>query len=235
MKRLKSIARVPFRLFGYDIQRLPVPDYTWLQELGIRTIFDIGANVGQYATYLRRVFPEARVYSFEPVSTAFLELTENMKTDQRFMAFNFALGDKAGEEWINRNEHTPASSFLPLGQLHRRHFVYAMNTHTERVRVERLDTVARTISIEDPVMLKIDVQGFEAKVISGGEEIIRRSRIVVVETSFESLYEGQPLFDDIYEMMKHLGFIYRGSEHQVRSDTDRRVLQENSVFLRLSA
>ena len=43
---------------------------------------------------------------------------------------------------------------------------------------------------------------------------------------------GTPLFDDIYEKLKELGFLYYGNSHQVHIDTDCRRLQENSIFIK---
>jgi FkbM family methyltransferase len=230
---IKRLIRAPFRLIGYDIVRCCKPDYVWLQELGIRTLIDIGANVGQYATYAREIFPEAQIYSFEPLKDCFEQLKKKMNGDFKFQAFNFALGDEHGEAQINHNEHSAASSLLKMVDLHHKHYIYAINTKSETIRIERLDDVTRSMKIKTPLMIKIDVQGFEDKVISGGVETIRKAKILIVETSFEVLYEGQSLFGDIYEKLKKLGFIYYSNDHQVRSDKDRRVLQENSVFIKL--
>ena len=229
---IKSFIRAPFIVIGYDIVRRRKRDYIWLQELEIRTLLDIGANVGQYASEMRKIFPKAQIYSFEPLKDCFKQLNENMKNDARFQALNCALSDEPGETQINRNEHSPASSLLKLGDLHRKHYTYAVATRSETIRVECLDKMAGQLKIETPLMIKMDVQGFEDKVIAGGVKTIRKAKILIVETSFEELYEGQPLFDDIYEKLKELGFIYYSNNHQVLSDTDRRVLQENSVFIK---
>ena len=232
METIKNIIRAPLRAIGYDIVRTSKPNYTWLQELGICTLLDVGANVGQYAMETRAIFPHAQIYSFEPLKNCFQQLNTNMKGDMRFKAFNCALGEKSGEMQIHCNEHTPASSLLELTGVHRKHYPYAVATKPETIRSERLDDVAKHLNLEMPLMIKIDVQGFEDKVIAGGSETIRKAKILIIETTFKKLYEGQPLFDTIYEMLRELGFNYFGSDHQVRSSVDQRVLQENSVFIR---
>jgi FkbM family methyltransferase len=229
---IKDIIRKPLRMLGYDIVRMSRPDYAWLQEFGICTVIDIGANIGQYASYIRQIFPDVQIYSFEPLKDCFEQLEKNMNNDPRFKAFNCAIGDKSGQAQMHRNEHTPASSLLNLGEVHCRHYAYAKATKPETVHVERLDDIAARIEIKKPLMIKIDVQGFEDNVIAGGTETIRESKILIVETSFDELYQGQCLFDDIYERLKKLGFLYHSNNHQVRSAADRSVLQENSVFIR---
>ncbi len=39
--------------------------------------FDVGANIGNYALELRRHFPNAEIYSFEPVKSTFAVLAKN--------------------------------------------------------------------------------------------------------------------------------------------------------------
>ena len=134
---------------------------------------------------------------------------------------------------MHRNEHGPASSLLGMKELHLQHFDYARKTEAEVVEIKCLDDFGQNLHIVDPLMIKIDVQGYEDKVIEGGKNIISRAKLVIIESSFEELYEGQPLFDDIYLQMRELGFRYNGDNHQVKSQQDRRVLQENSVYLKI--
>ncbi len=228
----KTLLRLPFRALGYDIVRRQKPNYTWLQELNVNTLIDIGANIGQYASEARTILPSAQIYSFEPLKSCFNQLNKTMNGDTCFKAFNCALGNELSEMQINHNEHSPASSFLKLGDLHRKHFTCAIGTKSETVSIERLDSIAESLDLKPPLMIKIDVQGFEDKVIAGGAETIRKAKVLIVETTFEELYEGQPLFDDIYEQLKELDFIYYSNNHQVLSDENCRVLQENSVFIK---
>jgi len=55
---------------------------------------------------------------------------------------------------------------------------------------------------------------------------------LIVETSFTKLYEGQPLFDDIYKTLKESGFDYGGNWDQLTDSCDGRILQADAIFLR---
>ena len=81
------------------------------------------------------------------------------------------------------------------------------------------------------MLVKIDVQGFEDRVLRGGERTIREAKAIIIETSFVPLYEGQPLFSDIRRQLTGWGFVYAGSVGQIRSRTTGEVLQEDSLFL----
>src|SRR5258705_4321349 len=91
----------------------------WLRAIGINTILDIGANTGQFAQRIRRVLPDAMIYSFEPLPDCFEQLKGNLASCVNFRAFNFALGDRTGELMFQRNEYSPSSSFLRMADLHR--------------------------------------------------------------------------------------------------------------------
>jgi hypothetical protein len=100
------------------------------------------------------------------------------------------------------------------------------------VDVETLDAVVATLALKDEVLLKLDVQGYECHVIRGAEATLRRTRAVIVETSFQPIYEQQPLFGAVYEALTALGFHYGGSFDQQKSPTNGAPLQEDSIFLR---
>ncbi len=56
--------------------------------------------------------------------------------------------------------------------------------------------------------------------------------MVVIETSFEKLYEGEPLFDGIYQALTNGGYRFHGQIGQLHSPVDGRPLQGDAVFLR---
>ena len=216
---------------GISIDAFLKLNQPWLTEAGINTIFDIGANVGQFAKLIHEVLPKAMIYSFEPLEDCYEELKKRMQKVDNFEAFNVALSNTNGEMEFHRNEHTPSSSILPMADLHRENYPFTAKEYLTKVRSARLDDIARDLKIEDNLLIKIDVQGFEDKVIAGGRNIIRRATILILETSFQPLYIGQPLFEDIYDSLKQ-GFRYMGALNQNRSPIDGSMLDEDSIFVK---
>jgi hypothetical protein len=50
--------------------------------------------------------------------------------------------------------------------------------------------------------------------------------------SFKKLYEGQPLFDRIYDTLTRIGFAYHGNFHgQLLNPVDGSVLQADGIFI----
>ena len=209
--------------------------WNWLTRRGIRTILDIGANVGQFAAEIHQVLPNAMIYSFEPLRDCYEQLVANMKGAGNFRAFHFALGDENWEAQMHRSEFSPSSSLLSMAELHKKAFPFTRMETRDTVPVKRLDDVAGDLTLSDHLLVKIDVQGYEDRVIAGGRNTISRADILIVETSFQSLYEGQALFANIFDALREIGFRYHGSLDQIRDPRDGRILQADSIFLREDA
>ena len=208
----------------------PEPGHDWLGSLPIRTVFDIGANAGQFAAEIRSLLPEAFIYSFEPLRDAHASLVSRMGGDERFRAFNFALGAEDSRALIHRSKFSPSSSLLPMLELHTAAWPHTGEDATEEIEVRRLDSLG--IEPESELLVKIDVQGFEDAVIAGGRETLARAAYVITEVSFARLYEGQPLYEDIYRLLTAMGFEYRGSLSQLLDPRDGRPLQADAFFAR---
>jgi hypothetical protein len=119
-----------------------------------------------------------------------------------------------------------------MAELHKSAFPFSADNTAVKVRVERLDDFASQLTLIEPMLVKIDVQGYEGHVLRGGQETIRQASVVIVETSFEQLYEGQPLFPDVNRMLTEWGFTYLGGLDQFGDPQDNRPLQQDSVFVR---
>lgn len=207
-------------------------EYPWLKEFKFKTILDIGANEGQFADKMHALFPEASIYSFEPIPEAFSLLDKNFKDVQQVEGINLALGDSTGEITFNKNESSASSSFLEMADTHKNSFDFALQTNPIKVKVDTLNNVMTGKKINFPMLIKIDVQGFEEKVIKGGMDIIKKADMVFCEVSFVELYKGQLLFGGIYEIFKNLGFSYAGSIEQLRSPETNAILQADAIFIK---
>lgn len=229
----KACVNSILRRFGLEIRRTRrYRAYGWLRGWGICTVLDIGANVGQFASLIHGILPEARLYSFEPLDDCYQQLAKRMGHVKTFVGFKLALGDKNGREQIYRNDYTPSSSLLPVDDLLTKSFPFASSVTPQEIEIRRLDDLACECALVEPILMKIDVQGLEDKVILGAERVLGRTSVVIVETSFKRLYKGQALFDQIYRLLSDRGFIYMGSEHDIRNPKDGTLLQSDAVFLR---
>lgn len=213
--------------------RIKSGEFNWLRQRNIKTVLDIGANTGQFATMIHAILPETTIYSFEPLDQCFEVLKLKTERIPMIQCFHCALGGENTEAVIHANEFTPSSSLLQMTGLHKKSFPYTINAIDEKVQVRTLDSVSPELDLCRTVLAKIDVQGFELNVLQGGEKTLSDIDIIIVETSFERLYENQPLFDDLYQYLQNRGFRYRGNFDQVVSVTNGEPLQADAIFSRV--
>lgn len=207
-------------------------DQPWVRALNVATIIDIGANVGDFAFTAHPLFPRAQFYSYEPLPDCYEQMLRNLQHLPRHQAFNYALGDQSGELTMQRSSQSPSSSFLTMADAHKAAFPSSTGNVPVTVKIERLDDIAPQLDIKHPLLIKMDVQGYEDQVLRGGEHTVRLAALLIIETSFRTLYEGQPLFADIYRMLTDWGFRYAGALDQLRDDNDGSIIQEDSLFAR---
>jgi FkbM family methyltransferase len=242
---MRKLIRKFLQKFKYDIVKLQPEyisgkldkasleiEYKWLKDQGIKSIIDIGANEGQFSEKIRLLFPHATIYAFEPLPDVCKKLVQNFKNDNHFSAFNVGIGETKATLTINCNESTASSSFLSMTDLHKENFTHAVKAKAMEVPIETLDNILNDKIINRPLLIKMDVQGFEDKVIAGGKNILSLADIIITELSFEKLYKEQPLFDDIYKALSDLGFNYCGSIDQLRSPESNKILQADGVFMK---
>lgn len=221
---------------GFDIRRYrPEPDQlSWLKEIAIQTIIDVGANIGQFAKEIRSALPDAFIYSFEPLKDCYDDLLIIMKNDRKFKAFNMALGDSSEEVVMHHNDYSASSSILDMAQSHKDLYPYTKHIHDEKIIVCRLDDIHELDknNLKKEILVKIDTQGYEDRVLRGGIEFLKNTKVIIIETSFITLYEGQLLFADIYKMLTSLGFVYKGSIRRKFNLKNGGNLYEDSIFVK---
>lgn len=218
---------------GFDLHRYrPKVDRGRLwRDLDIKTVLDIGANIGQFASSIRQVLPEAQIYSFEPLKSCFEALVASRAQDHKFKAFNYALGDKEEQVEMHKSAYSPSSSILDMSQTHKDLFPHTKEHSNEKIQIKRLDEVMKDLNLEREILIKVDVQGFENKVLVGGQQTFAKAEAIIMEVSFVKLYEGQPNFDQLYTDLKKLGFEYRGSLEQKNDKHSGVVISEDSLFI----
>ncbi|QEF99488.1 2-O-methyltransferase NoeI [Stieleria maiorica] len=195
-----------------------------------QTILDIGANEGQSAALFRQLFPGVAIYSFEPLADCHQQVAHFLESHGPGTAFHCALGESNRQTTIHRNEFTPSSSLLPMNTLHKTEFPKTTRSRPEQVDVKRLDDIAETQQWADPLVIKVDVQGFEEPVIRGGLDTFTRARAVVIELTSYPLYESQSTFERVQQQLQSIGFVFRGVIDQMRSPQDGRILQFDALF-----
>lgn len=192
-------------------------------------VYDIGASVGVLVSCMAKVANVREVHAFEPVASSFVQLVKNTGRFPHVKCHNVAIGDESATTTINVHQFAPSSSLLEMSARHEEEFPGTKGHQTQDVSLVRLDDIVRRSHLPLPDVLVIDVQGYEDRVLRGGVTTISAAKYCIVETSFEPLYYGSPVFDDIYGLMRNMSFRLVGIAGSL-SGRSRRQVQCDAVF-----
>lgn len=142
------------------------------------TMLDIGAHVGQYSLIAAsRVGPAGRVHSFEPNAISNRRLSANVSLNafKNVTVHQFAVSDEAGEAtlYVPRHDNLGEASLQPC----------QTGMREEKVRCITIDEWAETVDLGSPAridIIKIDVQGLEAKVLQGARRTLARFKPTIL-------------------------------------------------------
>ncbi|MFC1641310.1 FkbM family methyltransferase [Myxococcota bacterium] len=186
---------------------------------------DIGANIGSY-TVLASGVRRARAVAFEPSPLAFQALLDNVNLNRigpRVEARNQALGAHSGSVRFTTGLDTV------------NHVATEQDTGIETMEVE-LTTLDAVVGGRAPLLIKIDVEGFEHEVIAGASKTLRNPGVlaVIMETNGSGLHYGVP-GDQIHSGMTDHGFeacTYAPFERRLVPLGAKQATTGNTVYIR---
>lgn len=228
-----------FNLAGLEVHRLvkdPRRTLLGLKSLPIRSVIDVGANNGQFARYIHGIFPDAQLLCFEPLPEAFKQLSAWASTlpVNQARVFQRALGEEEGTvRMYHHTGHDASSSLLATTPLAASLYPQLQAQALAEVRQTILDKVLAGMDMPliDDILIKLDVQGYEDRVIRGGRHSFSRARACIAEINLDGLYQHQAGFVEIQHLLTELGYRYAGNLEQ-SYDEDGHVIYIDAVFVR---
>jgi FkbM family methyltransferase len=209
------------------------PLWNWLRRTAkVRTLIDIGANIGDYAEFMARFLSVQKTYAFEPLPSCLASLQAKRATIPDLKIFNVALADRPGKKVLYHNGYDPASSLLRVTDLSKHLFPQTAVETPVPVEVTTLDRALAGEELPGEIMVKMDVQGLEDKVIRGGRKTFARAKYVLVEMSFQPMYQAQPLFEEVHTLLVRRGLRFAGIKNQIHSHTSEQPLFAHCIYVR---
>lgn len=160
------------------------------------TFVDIGANIGVYSVLASGV-AGAKSLAFEPIPSTFFRLKRNINYNNlqdKTELYNLGVGDKE-ETLVFSNSLDAINHVITDGNY---------SGSVTNIPVNSLDNL---MADQTPNLMKIDVEGFEANVINGATETLKRPelKVIIMETNgLSDQYEfGQ---NYIHNKLLSLGF-----------------------------
>ena len=223
-----------FDLTGFSPKFHPAARKLHLMQMpGLEAFLDIGANQGQFGSWLRANGWTGQIHSFEPGSRAFSALKLKADQDPNWEAHRVAIGSKAGELELHVSKDSFSSSMKAPTETNIGTCPSVETDFSELVPVKTLDEVVeKTLPNAKGFAVKIDVQGHESEVLQGAEMALRRCRLLIVELSLRELYRGQKLLHELLPEIFRRGFYLSVMEpcHEDFSSMD--ILQVDAWFLK---
>ena len=187
-----------------------------LEDLKINSLIDVGANVGQFGLDVRRHGFEGLIVSYEPVKETFELLTRTIKQHQPWNSFQLGLGAEESERSINVSGNDGlSSSLLEIGSLHLKNFPDSATISQQIISISTIDNQLEILGIPpQEIMLKLDVQGFEAEVLKGASQSLSKIPLCYLEVSIIPLYEGEisllPILTELFKYGHEVIDVFRG-------------------------
>jgi FkbM family methyltransferase len=206
---------------------MKVADLTWLPKLfHVQTIIDVGANSGEYADFLRKLFGAKTVHAIEPQKEHVAQLCQ-----RGFVVHPVALSNTSGvEAGFNVCEADPASSLLDTTDRLIEEYPQSVPCKRIFVPLMRLDDLEMEL-IPD-LLVKIDAQGAEREILQGGKRVLSLADVVLIEMTFVEFYKGQALFNELHAALDGLGLHLQGFRSLHLSSIDRRPLFAHCIYCR---
>lgn len=203
-----------------------------LGALKPRTVVDVGANRGQFSLFALHAFPAATIVALEPLAVPAARFRRVFAGQQRVTLHHAALAPVSGQSTMHVSGHDDSSSLLPITATQGRLFRGTDEVGTETVRTGPLREFLDGRSIEEPALLKLDVQGYELEALRACGELLEKFEYICAEGSFVELYEGQVLADEMATWLRERGYELVRSYGAV-SDESGRTIQTDMLFRRI--
>ena len=180
----------------------------WIASFAASDVFiDVGANVGMYSIWAAAT-QQTQVFAFEPEAQNYALLNRNILLNNlsgRVKAYCMGLSDQPGLTSLHMQDLRPGGSNHALGEaLDFRH--QPMKTSFEQGCIaDTLDRLVAAGEVPLPNHVKIDVDGFENKVIAGARDILKNPemRSLLIETN-----AALPAHRSMIVELTDLGFKY---------------------------
>ena len=161
----------------------------WIEKNKPGIFIDIGANFGVYSLRISKLFQMLKVIAFEPVLTTFNKLKMNIKINnlgKRIKTYNVGLSNSNGLKKMiaqKKNGYIQSGGFsfnIPNKKIDSNHIVQ----YYKSIRGDKILKLQKK-----KVVLKIDVEGYESKVLLGIKNLLKKNKILLQIEIFDNNFK----------------------------------------------
>lgn len=182
--------------------------FTQFQNDQPLTIFDVGANVGNYSKELSNIFQsKALIHSFEPSKNTFDLFLQTTKNIKQIIPNNFGFSDIQESKLLFTD--ATGSGLASIYNRKLQHFGLAMDK-SEKINLSTIDVYCKLNKIDRIHFLKLDIEGHELSALMGATQMINSKKIDFIQFEFGGCnIDSRTYFQDFYYFLKDNYRIYR--------------------------
>ena len=187
------------------------------KNLDFNNLIDIGTHKGEFIESFLKIKKINRFYCFEPQKKIYDILNKKFKKFNKIKLYNYALGDICSNRKIKINNLTPTSTLSKFNHsskyLKFKNFLIGNDLRNQKsyiIKQKTIDRLFEKVSLKKTFM-KIDVEGYEYKVLVGAKKKINQLTYVLVENQFFNQYKDYGnvknfLLQNGFEVVKNFYF-----------------------------
>lgn len=186
-RKLIFILNNIFNIFRLEIKNKSISNEKLLKKLILikdPIIFDVGANRGQTIIKYQKLFPKAKIYSFEPSPEIFEILNNKFEKSENLHIYNLAFGSEEKNKIFYINERSHNSGFYKLEDGFKiKNFPDEKISYKDSldIKINTLDNFVEKKNLHKIDILKIDTEGFEEEVLRGSLKTLKSNKIKFIE------------------------------------------------------
>lgn len=180
------------------LKKGPKGEY-WLPRLGgePEVILDIGGNIGITSIYFANRYPNAKIYTFEPVRENFHILEKNVAMYENIKAYNYGLGRENQELVLHYS--SDANNFGGFS-------LHSKGVDAEKkcaIIIRKAAEVLSELYITSPDIVKIDTEGHEWPILESMMDAVAGAQWVVGELHGIDDYKVLEMLSNKFEIKQH--------------------------------
>ncbi|MDA0711417.1 MAG: FkbM family methyltransferase [bacterium] len=145
------------------------------------TLYDIGANIGQYSLYAAKCLNgNAHILTFEPEALNFAKLNRNIVLNglgQTMTAYPLALSDKTAIDHFYSKAFKTGAALHALGRPITQGEKAFDPQNRQGIMAVSLDDLTGKFGLPFPTHIKVDVDGIEDRIVTGAHNTLRDPRL----------------------------------------------------------
>jgi FkbM family methyltransferase len=163
--------------------------FEWIKKNKPDVFIDIGANFGFYSLRVSKLFKMLKVIAFEPVLTTFKKLKKNIKInnlEKKIKTYNIGLSNTDG---LKRMISQKKDGYIQSGG-------YSFNIINRRIDKNHIIQYYKSIRGDKilklqkmKILLKIDVEGYENKVLLGIKNLLKKNKVLLQIEIFDNNFK----------------------------------------------